>query len=104
MRLGIIIIALAAIAVALVQVRREEMVARHRLQTLRAAQVKIRRALWEQQVRLGELTAPRAVRHRAAEMALGLVDKAEAERKVAVDAPPAPRPANVNPQVPLWQR
>ena len=104
MRLGIIIIALAAIAVALVQIRRDEMIARHRLQTVRAAQVKIRRTLWEQQVRLGELTAPRVVRHRAAEMALGLVDKAEAQRNVAVDAPPAARPPHVNPQVPLWER
>jgi len=95
MRLGFVIIVLAAMAVGLVQIRREEMTARHQIQSLRAAQVKIRRTLWEQQVRMGELTAPQTVRRRAAEMALGLIDKAEVARRMA---------ENKEAVQPLWER
>ena len=95
MRLGIVIIVLAAIAVGLVQIRRAEMTTRHQIQSLRSAQVKIRRTLWGQQVRMGELTAPQQVRRRAAEMALGLIDKAEVARRMA---------ENKEATHPLWER
>jgi len=95
MRMGIVIIVLAAMGVGLVQIRRQEMTARHEIQSLRAAQVKIRRTLWEQQVRMGELTAPQAVRRRAAEMALGLIDRSEAVHRMA---------ENKDASQPPWER
>jgi len=77
LRLAIVIVSVTAIAVGLVHLRRREIAARHRIQRLAAEQVRLRRALWDQQVRLGELTAPGCVRQRAEEMALGLWPKTD---------------------------
>ena len=71
MRLATVIVVLAAIAVTLVHLRRREITVRHEIQLLRTRQVALRRKLWDQQVRLGQLTAPRRIRHFAEEMALG---------------------------------
>ena len=81
MRLAIVIVSVTAIAVGLVHLRRTEIATRHRIRRLSAEQVRLRRALWDQQVRLGELTAPARVQQRAEEMALGLSHKsAQVER------------------------
>jgi len=72
MRLALIIVSLAATAVGLVHLRRAETSAAHEIQAQRAAQVELRRRLWDQQVELGWLTAPHEVRRRADEMSLRL--------------------------------
>ena len=77
LRLAIVIVSVTAIAVGLVHLRRTEIATRHQIQRLSAEQIRLRRALWDQQVRLGELTAPQRVQQRADEMALGLSHKAE---------------------------
>ncbi len=74
MRLGLVIAALAMVAVGLVQIRRAEIAARHEIQRLETQQISLRRTLWDQQIRLGYLTAPREVRRRAGQMALDLVE------------------------------
>ena len=83
MRMGVVIVALAAIAVTLVHIRRMEIAARHQTQDLRTCQVKLRRKLWDQQIRLGFLTSPDEVRRRADEMSLDLIEKEEANRRTA---------------------
>lgn len=83
MRMGLVVAALAVIAVALVHIRRAEIAARHQTQQSRLRQVKLRRKLWDQQIRLGLLTTPEEVRRRAAQMRLELVRR-EAENRGAV--------------------
>jgi hypothetical protein len=87
MRLAVVILALAAIAVTLVHIRRSEATVRHEIQDLRTAQVSLRRQLWDRQVRAGQLTAPSEVRRRVGEMALDMVDKYQ----------PPPKPAERGP-------
>jgi len=67
-RIAVVIVALAAVAVALVQVRRREITVRHEIQRLQTQQVSLRRTLWDQQARLGYLTAPKEIRRRMAEV------------------------------------
>jgi len=70
MRLAAVIVVLVTIAVTLVHLRRREITVRHEIQLLRTRQIALRRKLWDQQVRLGRLTAPGRVRRFAEEMAL----------------------------------
>jgi hypothetical protein len=67
-----IMLALGAVAVALVHVRREETMAAHEIQRLQRRRVVIRRELADRMVRVGELTTPRSVIDRAEELALDL--------------------------------
>lgn len=64
MRLAVVIAILGGIAVGLVQLRRREIVVRYEIQRMHEQQVGLRRRLWDQQVRLGYLTAPHEIRHR----------------------------------------
>jgi len=70
-RLAVVIAALAAVAVTLVHLRRQEIAVRHEIQQLQTREVSLRRKLWDQQARLGRLTAPSEVRRRADELILG---------------------------------
>jgi len=81
-RMGLVIVLLAGIAVGLVHLRRGEIITRHEIQRLQMRQVKLRRQLWNQQIRLGLLTAPDKVRQRVEQMKLDLV------RAPAEGAPP----------------
>ncbi len=74
MRLAVVIITLAAMAVTLVHIRRAEIAARNEIEQLYLQRRQFRRVLWDQQIVLSELTNPRAVRDRSQEMSLGLVD------------------------------
>ena len=76
-RLVIVTIALAAIAMALVSIRRQEAWVRHDIQRRQQRQMALRRRLWDQRVRIGQLVAPAEVRRRAQEMALDLMDEDE---------------------------
>jgi hypothetical protein len=82
-RFALLIIALAVVTVGIVHLRREEIRARHQLQDLQIRQVKLRRALYDQQARLGMLTCPRRVRQRAAQLAVDLTDRKVAPVGVA---------------------
>jgi len=79
MRLALVIIALGAIAVSMVQIRRGETTARHEAQSLQRRQVSLRRRLWDQQIRLGQLTGPQELRRRADRMVLRL-DRPDSQR------------------------
>ncbi len=70
MRIMCIIIVLAGIALALVQLRRREITVRHEIQRLQSQGVVLRRKLWDQQVKLGYLTAPGEVNRRVMEFAM----------------------------------
>ena len=90
MRLGLIILLLAGIAVVLVHLRRAETAAHHEIQRLRIEQVRLRRALWDQHVGLGRLQAPAEVRRRTDEMALDLTeDQPRPARFARTDRRPA---------------
>ena len=71
-RLIFLILFLTAIAICLVHIRQGQSVTRYQIHKLRSKQIKLRRRLWDQQVKLGQLTAPREVRLRAEEMSLDL--------------------------------
>ena len=86
MRLALIIILLAVIALGLVHIRRMESTARCEIHRLRLQQTMLRRRVWDQQVRLGYLTAPTEIRRRADVMALGLIESnRQVDRLVGID-------------------
>ena len=84
MRMSLVIVVLAAIAVGLVQIRREKIRARHEIQQMRARQVLVRRRLWDQDVRIGQLTTPERIRNRVRCMGLEMVEKHVAPEAVVV--------------------
>ena len=85
MRLGMVIAVLAAMAMGLVHVRRAKVRTRHEIQTLRLEQISLRRRLWDQEVRIGQLTTPERIRFRAAQMPLGLVAKHKVPEQFVTD-------------------
>lgn len=74
-RLILILAAVTAICVALVHVRRQEARVRHEIHRGLTRQTSLRRRLWDQRVRIARLTAPREVRRRTREMALGRISR-----------------------------
>ncbi len=79
MKLSIVIVCLAAIAVAVVHFRRERTRLRNEVHRLESRQIVLRRELWDQQVRLAWLIAPSELRRRAQDLALPMVDRAHPE-------------------------
>jgi cell division protein FtsL len=78
MRLAVVILALAAIAVALVHIRRAKTSLQHEIQDLRTQQVALRRQVGDGHARAWNLMALGQIRHRALEeMGLDLVDKTQ---------------------------
>ncbi len=65
MRLAFIIVCLTVIGVGLVHIRRQEVALRHELQSKQSQHAVLRRKIWDRQVRLGHMTTPRNIRHRA---------------------------------------
>lgn len=65
MRLAFIIICLTVIGVGLVHIRRQEVAMRHEVQSKQSRHIVLRREIWDRQVRLGHMTTPRNIRHRA---------------------------------------
>ena len=66
MRIAMIIALMAGLALGLIHIRRQEIAIRHEIQRLQTQQIKLRRKLWDQQVRYGKLLAP-AELHRHAD-------------------------------------
>jgi cell division protein FtsB len=79
MRMAFVIVSLAAIAVAVVHLRRQDVAVQSEIVSLEARQVVLRRQVWDRQVQLGELTAPVAVRQRARMLALDVIDRGSDE-------------------------
>jgi hypothetical protein len=65
MRLAFIIVCLTTIGIGLVHIRRQEVALRHEVQSKQLRHVALRREIWDRQVRLGHMTTPRNIRHRA---------------------------------------
>jgi hypothetical protein len=83
MRLAIVIVTLAAIAVVMIQFRRAEVIAQCEIQQLRIEQVSLNRSMWDQQARLSYIKAPQEVRRRSDEMALDLVTPGPSQKHLA---------------------
>lgn len=70
MRIALVIVVLTAIAVGLVEIRRQEVFFQHEIQQLTKDQSRLGQESWAMDVRLGSLTAVEALRARAQEMGL----------------------------------
>lgn len=62
MRIAFLIICMTLIAVGLVHLRRQEMGYQHQMQVLELSKPSVRRAIWERETRIGEMTTPNAIR------------------------------------------
>lgn len=93
MRISLVIIGLAAIAICLVLIRREEVRLRHELQKIQIQHSAIKRDVWDRHVELGHLLTPAAIKYRADAMALNLT--AQSNAKIVNNIPAAtPVPAS----------
>lgn len=68
MRLILLIVALAGIAVGLVHLRRSEISVRHEIQQVEIQRIQLRREAAGQEVRIGHLLAPESLRRRVARL------------------------------------
>ncbi len=75
MRISLIIVALASIAVGMVHIRRSETRANYQIQQLQLEQIYLRRKLYDQQADIGRLIAPRRVRQRMEQMGVRLTNR-----------------------------
>ncbi len=89
MRFVAIIVMLAAIVVGQIYLRRGQDRSRHEVERMQLEQVRLRRVLYEQQAMLGKLTAPRQVRQRASDLAVGVSERAQDD--LAKQGPPKKR-------------
>lgn len=89
MRIAILIVVMAGLTVALVQIRRAEIRTHHQIRQLEARQAVLARRLGSQQARLAGLTQQQALWQRAQKMGLGLIDTTASRRNLAA-RPPAP--------------
>jgi hypothetical protein len=78
MRLAWIIVAFTAIGLAVVHLRLEQDAVRTGLHRLEGDRLKVRRMLWDQHLRLGELTSPQRLRLRGREFALDMTGPEDA--------------------------
>jgi len=83
MRISLVIVALAAIAVTMVHVRREETRIRHAVQRFQIRQIELRRTLYDQQAELGLLTAPLCVQRRVEILDISLTERGAAQEALA---------------------
>ena len=70
MRFAWAIVLLSAIGGGLVQIRLGQNAVRTGMQHMEAERLKVRRELWDQQLRLGELVSPQQIRLRSRELAV----------------------------------
>ncbi len=83
MRIAFLIIAMVALTVGLVQMRRAEIRTYHQLRQLEARQAMLTRRLGNQQAQLAALTQQQALWQRAQKMGLGLIDTTAVRRNLA---------------------
>lgn len=79
MRIALVIIGIAAIAVCLVLIRREDVRLRHELQNIQTRHSAVKRDIWDRHVELGHLLTPAAIKFRAEAMALNLAPVSSAK-------------------------
>jgi hypothetical protein len=79
MRLAWIIIGLTAISATVVHLRCRQSQTRTEMYALESQRVQVRRTLWEQQVRLGDLTSPQNIRRLTFDWPLEIVSPGEVE-------------------------
>ena len=82
-KVAIILAVVAAIGVTHVELVRREDRARYEVHRSLTTQVMLRRRLWDQWTRIGQLLSPEQVKRRTVEMALDLTDEDESRRRVA---------------------
>ena len=82
MRLAWIIVAFAAIAAATVHLRLQQTRTRSEIHNLQADRLEVRRRLWQQQLRLGELTSPRHIRRLARDWPMDVAEPGQAPSPV----------------------
>lgn len=90
MRFAWVIVFLAGIAAAVVHLRLQQTQMRSQVYRLEAERLKVRRDLWAQQLRLGELTAPQNIRRLTAGWPVEMVgpgDSPPPARRVVHEAP-----------------
>jgi len=75
MRWALVLVALAAVGIGLVHIRRDVVRHRHEIRQLDREQVRLRRALWDQQVHLSELTSPSEIRLAVETHALDMAER-----------------------------
>ena len=86
MRIFLVIATLAAIAVGMVHLRRAQTRAHHQIHRLQMAQIRLRARLYDQQQRLGSLTAPKRVEERARRMDVRLTHRVRSPAPLAARA------------------
>ncbi len=75
-RIILIILALTAIGIGVVQIRQRQNLAKAEMYRLEASRLEVRRTLWEQQVKMGELSSPQKSDQRGRDWPLDLVGPA----------------------------
>jgi hypothetical protein len=91
MRLAWIIIGLTAISATVVHMRCRQSQARTEMYVLESQRVQVRRTLWEQQVRLGDLTSPQNIRKLTSDWPLEVASPGDSEAAPpTAKAKPAP--------------
>ena len=83
LRLMIIIVAVAAISVGLVYLRREEARVSYDIHRSLSRQTGLRRKLWDQRLEIGHLVAPAQVQKRMRRMVLDMSDEDEPRIRLA---------------------
>ncbi|HDY64706.1 MAG TPA: hypothetical protein ENH84_00535, partial [Phycisphaerae bacterium] len=74
MRIAFVIVSLTVIALALVHLRREEVAMRRDMQRVQSEHVKVRREIWDRQMKIGDMMTPQAIRFRSEVMALEMTN------------------------------
>jgi len=92
MRWAMVIIAMAAVAMGVVHVERELVRHRYEMRQSDREYVRLRRALWDQQVQLGQVTSPTRIRQLVEAHSLNLADRATEGRDVLTSAARVERP------------
>lgn len=93
LRLAWIIVAMGAISATLVHLRCRQIQARAEMHHLEANRLQVRRALWDQQIRLGDLTSPPNLRRLTADWPMEIIESGTLEPKSKTAAPAAPAAA-----------
>ena len=89
LRLAWIIVAMGAISATLVHLRCRQIQARAEMHHLEASRLQVHRALWDQQIRLGDLTSPPNLRRLTADWPLEIIESSTLEPKPKTATPPA---------------
>lgn len=74
MKFSLVIMAVAAIAIGIIHIRRTELSISHELQSLELQGIKYRRQIWQKQVDLGHVISPPTIKQQVTAMGLELIE------------------------------